>query len=180
MCVSPPVKGRYFHTWRWQGRSPGLIPFLSFSDPCGSLFDAQLDLIDPPPFLWKIIGLSLSHLVPEIIWSKVGQSWSNISPNLSFDRLTIFKHFVSIVSLIFDPVNLLFFIDLRSFWPLIFPKSYILLGPFYIMRWTPHPLPKNRWSTPPPLPLGHRGQSWLWYIYLYNCHGRWQVEIRSD
>ncbi len=73
------------------------LPFLTFSDPIGSVFYAQLDLIDPPPVTAEKIGLSLSHLVPEIIWPKVGL---NFHKNLSFDH---FEAFVPIFSLIFDP-----------------------------------------------------------------------------
>ncbi len=51
-------------------------------------------------FLHKKIGLSLSHLVPEILGPKVGQ--------LFHQNVTDFKHFVSIFSLIFYPTDTLF------------------------------------------------------------------------
>ncbi len=41
--------------------------------------------------------------------------------------LTVFKHFVPIFSLIFDPIDSIF-IDLISFWPLFFTKPEIRLG----------------------------------------------------
>ncbi len=75
--------------------------FLTFSDPIGSLFYVQLDLIDPL-FQQKKIGWSLSHLVPEIIWPKVGLFFTNIC------HLTLLKQFVQIFSLIFDLVDSLF------------------------------------------------------------------------
>ncbi len=46
--------------------TPHCLLFLTFTDPIGSLFYAQLDLIDPL-FLKEKIGLSLSHLVPKIL-----------------------------------------------------------------------------------------------------------------
>ncbi len=61
----------------------------------------QLDFIDRY-FLLKKIGLSLSHLVPEIFGPKVG---------LIFHQnvfLKLFKHFISTFSLILDPVEPLF------------------------------------------------------------------------
>ncbi len=77
----------------------------------------------PPLSAKKIISLSLAHLVPEIIQPKVGLIFL---PKIYY--LTLFKLFVSIFSSIFDPITL-FFIDLRSLWPLIFTKSWIWLGP---------------------------------------------------
>ncbi len=87
-------------------------PFLTFFDPIGSFFYIQLDLIDPI-FLQKKIGLSLSHLVPEVIWPKVGLHFHK---NLSFDH---FEAFVPIFSLIFDLINPLFC------------SSYIFLTPYF-------------------------------------------------
>ncbi len=52
-------------------------------------------------------GLSLSHLVPEILGAKVGPIFYQMPYS------TFFKHFAPIVSLIFDPIDP-FFIDLRS------------------------------------------------------------------
>ncbi len=64
----PPPRGgggggggvEYSHTWAWYGVSSAMTPvFIIFN------------LIDPL-FLQKKIGLSLSHLVPEILGHKVG------------------------------------------------------------------------------------------------------------
>ncbi len=70
--------------------------FLKFSLWFGPYFVPHHDLINPL-FLQKTICLSLSHLVPEILGPKVYY-------------LTVFKHCISIFSLIFN---------LRSFWLLI-------------------------------------------------------------
>ncbi len=65
--------------------------FLGFSIRLGPYFISQHNLIDPL-FLQKKIGLSLSHLVPEILGPKVGLIFHQ---NVFFTR---FKHFVSIFS----------------------------------------------------------------------------------
>ncbi len=52
------------------GHSEVISPRFLVVHPRGSLFYAS-DLIDPL-FLQKKIGLSLSHLVPEILWAKFG------------------------------------------------------------------------------------------------------------
>ncbi len=104
--------------------------FLTFSDPIESLFmpNSILTLSDPlGPFLcptrsyWpslsaEKIGLSLLHLVPEIIWHKVWYIFSQIS---------VIWHFWSNLyqlSLLFSILLTLFFIVIISFWPLIFTK----------------------------------------------------------
>ncbi len=75
----------------------------------GSYFDP--DLSD-----YRLIaeknGLSLAHLVPEILGSKVGLIYpQNVE---STTNVTIFKNFASIFSLIFDPIDpfLLLVLDL--------------------------------------------------------------------
>ncbi len=55
-----------------------------------------------PPLSAEKIGLSLSHLVPDIIWPKVGLFFTNIC------HLTLLKQFVPIFSLIFVLVDHLF------------------------------------------------------------------------
>ncbi len=67
----------------------------------GSLF------YTPTQFDWPLlsaekIGLSLSHIVPEILGLKVGL----IFPKMYY--LTDFKHFISIFFLIFNPIDPLF------------------------------------------------------------------------
>ncbi len=61
----------------------------------------HLDSIDSL-FMQKIIGLSLSHLVPEILGPKVGLSFHQ---NVLFN---CFRHFVSIFPLIMDLIDILF------------------------------------------------------------------------
>ncbi len=89
-------------------------PFWGFSIQLGPHFITQHNLIDPPLSAEKI-GLSLSLLVPEILGLKLVYFITKTY------YLTDFKHFVSIYILIFNPIDP-FFIDFRSFWPLIFTK----------------------------------------------------------
>ncbi len=77
-------------------------------DPIGSLLYASWS--DWPPLSAEKNGLSLPHLVPEILGSKVGLIFHKMY------YLTVFKHFVSILCLIFNPIDP-FFIDLKIFWP---------------------------------------------------------------
>ncbi len=78
-----------------------------------------------PPLSAENIGLSLSHLVPEIIWPKVGLIFYK---NLSFDHFeAICINFLLDFRSCWHP----FFTVLISFWPLIFTKHYIPLGPIY-------------------------------------------------
>ncbi len=88
----------YYDTWTWWGTSALLTPvfdifrshWVPFLSPTRSYC---------PPLSAEKIGLSLSHLVREIIWSKVGQKFHK---NLSFDH---FEAFVPIFSLIFDLID---------------------------------------------------------------------------
>ncbi len=108
----------------WWGTSTLLTPIVfTFSDPIGSHFYIQLNLIHPL-FLQKKSGLSLSHLVPEKIWHKVGLFFTNIC------HLTLLKQFVRIFSLIFDLVNPLFTV-IRSFWPPHFYKTLDAVGSIF-------------------------------------------------
>ncbi len=65
---------------------------------------------DWPLFPQKKISFSLSHLVPEILELKVVYIFTKMY------YLPILMHFVSLFSLIFNPIEP-FFIDFRSFWP---------------------------------------------------------------
>ncbi len=96
-----------YTAWRWQATSTRLTPFVTFSNPVGSLFMPN-SIPLTPSLCKKKIGLSLSHLVPEIIWPKFGLIFHQIC------NLTTLGHFVPIFSLIFNLV-VLFFIVLRSF-----------------------------------------------------------------
>ncbi len=60
-----------------------MTPVLGIFSPIGSLFIPQHNPIDPL-FLQKKIGLSLSHLVPEILGPKVG---------LFFHQIVLFNRF---------------------------------------------------------------------------------------
>ncbi len=71
-----------------------------FFNPIGSFFMYHHDLIDIL-FLQNTNGLSLSHLVPEILGPKVGLIFHQ-------NVLKVFKYFVSIFSLMFDPIDPLF------------------------------------------------------------------------
>ncbi len=94
-----------------------------------------------PPLLAEEIGLSLSHLEPEIISPKVGLI---VHKNLSFDHFEAFcTNFLLDFRFCWPP-----FLVLRSFWPLIFTKPQIPMGPFFHHVLDP-PLPKIWWSTPP-------------------------------
>ncbi len=112
--------GGHSHTWTWWETSALLTPIFDifrshwfpFLCPTRSHW---------PPLSTEKIGLCLSHSVPEIIWGKSG---------LIFHKNLLFDHFVPIFSLIFDLIDP-FFTVLRSFWPLIFTKPQILLGPFF-------------------------------------------------
>ncbi len=72
--------------------------FWGFSIRLGPYFIPQNNPIDPI-FLQKKIDLFLSHLVPEILGPKVGPFFTKMY------YLIDFKHFVSIFSLIFDPID---------------------------------------------------------------------------
>ncbi len=78
-----------------------ITPDLAVFNPTGSLFMPQHNLIESPLSAEKI-SLSLSHLVPEILVSKV----SLISYQMYY--LTVFKHFILIFCLIFNPIDLPF------------------------------------------------------------------------
>ncbi len=106
------------------------LPFLTFSDPIVSLFMPNSILLTP--FSSKKIRLSLSHIVPEISWSKVGQI---VQQYLSFDDYL-------------QRYSNIFFIDLISFWLLIFTKPYIPLGPFFVHELCPPT--KKQVKSPPP------------------------------
>ncbi len=66
-----------------------------------SLFYAS-SRFDCPPLYAEKIGLSLSHLVPEILGPKVGLSFHQ---NVLFN---CFRHVVSIFPLIMDLIDILF------------------------------------------------------------------------
>ncbi len=86
---------------------------------------------DWPPLYVEKISLSLSHLVPEILGPNVALIFTKIY------YLTDFKHFASIFSLIFDPIEPPF----QWFEIFLIPhfhKTYLL--------------PKIWWSTPAPTP----------------------------
>ncbi len=105
-----------------------LHPFLTFSDSIGSFFFMPNFFLLLNPFSAEKIqfGLSLSHLVPKIICCKVGKIFQQ---NLSFDN---FKALCTNFFLDFRTCQPpFFFIVLRSFLPLIFPKSYVLFSPFF-------------------------------------------------
>ncbi len=106
------------------------------------------------------ISLSLSHLVPDILWPEVCLMFHQ---NVLF-FLTVFKQFVSIFSLIFDPIDPSIFIDLRSFWHLMFTKLWIWLYPIlYCML---NRLPKNVVKYHPGWCTQHSasdmGDMWAW------------------
>ncbi len=90
-----------------------------------------------PPLSAEKIGLSLSHLVPEIIWPKVG---------LIFHKNLLFDHFAPIFSFIFDLVDpLLQFLNL--FDPSFLQNLRSCWVHFFIVCWTP--LLKICWSATP-------------------------------
>ncbi len=121
------------------GNLPG-IDLLSwhFIIPVGP-FDIPLSILSTLSFCRKI-GLSLSHLVPEIIWPNIDLSFHQ---NLSFDN---FEAFCS-----------KFVLHFRSCWPpfslflyLVTPLFYKTLDPIgsIIACWTP--ILQMWWSTPHP------------------------------
>ncbi len=73
-------------------------------DPIGSILLAPSQS-DRPPLSAEKIGLSLSHLVSEILGPKVGLIFHHV---LFMYYLSVMKHFVSILSLIFYPIDPLF------------------------------------------------------------------------
>ncbi len=75
-----------------------MIPNFVIFNPIGPYFMPYHDPTDPI-FLQKKISLSLSHVVPEILGPKVGLIVTKMY------YLTVFKHFVSIFSLIFNPID---------------------------------------------------------------------------
>ncbi len=88
------------------------------------------------------IGLSLSHLVQEILGPKVG---------LIFYQNVFFNRFYIIFPLIFDP-NDPFFIDFKSFDPLFSQNLRSNWVQICITCWTP--VPNMWWSKPCPPPGG--------------------------
>ncbi len=76
-----------------------MTPVLGIFNPIG-YFIPQHDPIDP--LFCRKIGLSLSHLVPEILRLKLVYYFTKMY------YLTDFKHFVSIFSLTFDLIDLIF------------------------------------------------------------------------
>ncbi len=113
-----------------------MTPIMGIINPSRFLFYTSTQS-NWPPLSAEKITLSLSHLVPEILGPK-------ISFFTKMYYLTDFKHFVNIFSLIFNPIYPLF-IDFRSFWPLIFTKHYIRLGPilFCVLNSATENLMKN-------------------------------------
>ncbi len=104
------------------------------------------------PLSAEKISLSLSHLFPEIIWAKIGLIFHK---NLSFDHFETFCTNVLLHFRSYWPP--FFFTVLRSFWPLIFTKPQIPLGPFFHCEMDP---PYQKFGeVPPPLPQG----DWYWY-----------------
>ncbi len=71
-------------------------------DPIGSLIYASSSSDSPPLSAERKSVCLLSHLVPEILGPKVGLIFHHNA------LLKSFKHFVSIFSLIFNPIDLLF------------------------------------------------------------------------
>ncbi len=65
------VHGRYSHTWAWCGGSAVMTPIFEICDPIGSPFYTSTQS-DGPLRSAESIGLSLSHLVPEILGPKFG------------------------------------------------------------------------------------------------------------
>ncbi len=110
--IFPP--GGHSNTWRWWGTSVLLTPvfdifrshWVPFLCPTQSYW---------PPISAQKIGLSLSHLVPEIFDLKL----------VYFSQKSAIWHFWSNLYQ-FSPWFLIlltpFFIVIRSFWPLIFTK----------------------------------------------------------
>ncbi len=88
--------------------------------------------------------------------------WSNFSP-----KCNIFLNILYICFPWFSIQLTTFFIDLRSFWPLIFTKPYIQLLQFFIAGWTW--LLKIWWSIPPTT------SRYLWHKCFLGIwsHGLW-------
>ncbi len=134
-CTSPveviPIRGH--------GREVSVLltPFLRFLIRLGPYFMLHHDLLTPT--FCRKFGLSLSHLVPEILGPL---SWSNFSPQMYY--LTVFKHSVSIYSFIID----LFSLILDLFDPSFLQNQRSDWVQFLITCWIR--LPKTWWSTPPP------------------------------
>ncbi len=85
------------------GRSRGDDPRLGIFNPTSSLFYTSTQSNwPPPPHSVEKIGLSLSHLLPEILGPKVGLIFYQ---NVLFNR---FKVFCINFPLIFDPIDPLF------------------------------------------------------------------------
>ncbi len=150
------------HIWTWWGTSALLthvfdifrshwVPFLC---PTRSYW---------PHFSAEKIGLSLSHLVPEVIWPKVGLKFHT---NLSFDHFEAF-------------VPIFFLLDFRSNWP-PFLQFLDLFDPsflqnlrscwvhFFIACWT---LNQKFGEVPPPLPGLYAGYCLLMQMFaIFTFH----------
>ncbi len=104
-----------------------------------------------PPLSAKIIGLSLSHLVPEIIWSKVGILFHK---NQSFGHFQAFVLIFSLISILLPPlfINFFFFFFFYSFSIILTPLFSLNLRSrwvhFFIACCTPY---RKFGEVPPPL-----------------------------
>ncbi len=118
-----------------------MTPVFEIFDPIGSIFYTSTQS-NWPHFSAEKIGLSLSHLVPEILGPKVGVIFHQ---NVLFNRF--FKHFISIFpsfSIQLTP----FSINLKVFVPSFLQKFRSDWVHFFCVCCTR--VPKIWWSTPPP------------------------------
>ncbi len=110
-------------------------PFGGFSIWWGPYFTQS----DWPPLAAEQIYLSLTHLVPEILGPKIGLIFHH---NVLFNR---FKAFYINFALIFYAIDL-FFIDFKSFWPLIFNLRSNWVNVFHMLKLGTENLMKYSWG----------------------------------
>ncbi len=116
-------RGRHSHTWTWWGTSALLTPVFD-------IFRSHwVPFLCPTRSDWPPLSAEKNQFVYITFTSRnnLSQNWSYFSQiSVIWPFWNILYQFYPWFSILLTP----FFTVLRSFWPLIFTKPKILLGPF--------------------------------------------------